>query len=52
MVHQLLWKFEFRLQSFNLIQLYVLVVRETQEYSILLSFNSKVESIMKIRYGK
>lgn len=50
-VHHLLWKFDFRIQTFKLIKLYIFAVTETQEYSMLLCMNSKVPNAQKMRYA-
>ncbi|XP_025205151.1 myosin-2 heavy chain-like [Melanaphis sacchari] len=49
-IHHLLWKFDFRLLSFKLIKLYIFVITETREYSMLLCMNSKVPHALKMRF--
>jgi len=50
MSHHLLWKFEFRINTFKIIKLYVFVIPETLEYSMLLCMNSIVPFSKKMRY--
>ncbi|XP_060835614.1 uncharacterized protein LOC132918419 [Rhopalosiphum padi] len=49
-IHHLLWKFDFRILTFKLIKLYVFVITETREYSMLLCMNSKVPHALKMRF--
>ncbi|CAH1724069.1 unnamed protein product [Aphis gossypii] len=49
-IHNLLWKFDFRILSFKLLKLYVFVITETQEYSMLLCMNSNVPNAPKMRF--
>jgi len=46
----ILWKFDFRIKSLNLFKLFLVIITETQEFSLLLSTNPKVDSIRKMRY--
>lgn len=49
-IHNLLWKFDFRILSFKLLKLYVFVITETREYSMLLCMNSNVPHAPKMRF--
>ncbi|XP_001942883.2 golgin subfamily A member 4 [Acyrthosiphon pisum] len=49
-IHHLLWKFEFRIHTFKIIKLYVFVITETLEYSMLLCMNSIVPRSKKMRF--
>ncbi|VVC40290.1 Hypothetical protein CINCED_3A000795 [Cinara cedri] len=49
-IYDLIWKFDFRIQSFKLIKLYVLAVTDIEEYSMMLLMNSKYGSVMKLRF--
>lgn len=46
----ILWKFDFRIKSLNILKLFLVIITETQEFSLLLSTNLKVDSIKKMRY--
>ncbi|XP_060858740.1 MATH and LRR domain-containing protein PFE0570w-like isoform X2 [Metopolophium dirhodum] len=44
----ILWKFDFRIKSLNLFKMFIMVITETLEISMVLCTNPKVDSIKKI----
>jgi len=46
----ILWKFDFRIKSLNLFKLFLVFITETQEFSLLLCTNPKIDSVKKMRY--
>ncbi|XP_050521576.1 uncharacterized protein LOC126894536 isoform X2 [Daktulosphaira vitifoliae] len=48
-IYYLMWEFDFRQESIKIINLSVLLLKNTQEYSILLKMNSIVHAVLRFK---